>query len=86
MAWFNLILSPTCPVNDFNVNQPTYLYNFITAAPKAESFGDKSTTTLIESIRNKRATMLSCYINIPTGFQPNNSRLLLIQRIFLNKG
>lgn len=87
VGWIDVIVSSTIPVNDFNVNRLTYLYSPGNNPPKAESFGDESSSTLIESIRNKRATMLPGYINILTGPQQTSEpHLRRIQRIFLDKG
>jgi hypothetical protein len=55
LAWIDVIVSPTIPVNDFDVNEVTYELNpenkWVTSAPDR----------LVKQIRDKRATMLSSY-------------------------
>lgn len=92
LAWIDVIVSPTLPVNDFDVNEVTYslLQNgtWITAAPPR----------LINQIKDKHAVMLFSYQKLiaeavdrksmNSEFNPNCKAYYSerIKRIFTNQG
>jgi len=93
LAWIDVIVSPTLPVNDFDVNEVTYslLQNgiWITTAPPR----------LIDQIKDKHAVMLlpyqklidgarDCKISSSFKFNPNYKIYYMerIKRIFTNQG
>jgi hypothetical protein len=91
IAWFDIIVSKTIPVNDFNVNKLTYLYKEDSSTPIPESFGDESTTTLINAIHNKHVIILPEYVNILMGRDRRGrgyciKSMFRLNRIFFNKG
>lgn len=63
LAWIDVVISPTIPVNDFNVNRLTVRYDD-SGVPIFESFGPEDVDTLMEAIIHKKAEMLSDYLPI----------------------
>ena len=61
MAWIDVVISPTIPVNDFNVNTLTVRYTN-SGAQIFESFGSDGIDTLIDAIHDRKAVMLPDYI------------------------
>jgi hypothetical protein len=60
MAWIDVVISATIPVNDFNVNTLTARYTN-SGAQIFESFGTDGIDTLIDAIHDKKAVMLPDY-------------------------
>lgn len=96
LAWIDVIVSPTLPVNDFDVNDVTYTYTL-------SSIGDWITSSpprLLHQITNKHAVMLPGYQNLidratdcsTKGYQcrhgPHCKRYYQerINRLFISKG
>lgn len=65
IAWFGVNVSPTIPVDDFNVNCLTYLVTENGFLP--ESFGKYSVEQLLTMIKDKEAIMLPEYKSKLTG-------------------
>lgn len=63
IAWFDVIVAPKIPVNDFNVNTLTYHYQ-PDGTTIAESHCFDSVDVLISMIFNKRAIMLPGYVEL----------------------
>lgn len=80
LGWFDIIVSDTVPVNDFNINKLTCLFH--KGGKQFESHGDESVATLINAINNKQTTMLSPYIN----YMNTPHHLDRTNRIYLSKG
>jgi hypothetical protein len=55
LAWIDVVVSPTLPVNDFDVNEVTYKLN------SHDEWVTTSPSRLIQQIRDKHAVMLPCY-------------------------
>ena len=82
VAWIDVIVSDTLPVNDFNVNELTVCYCNGTACI------EDPTRTLIDAIQAKRARMLPEYVQI---LKSNNYGLAQAHRsrfyrIYLSQG
>jgi hypothetical protein len=61
MAWIDVVISTTIPVNDFNVNTLTVRYTN-SGAQIFESFGSEGIDTLIDAIHDKKVVMLPDYV------------------------
>lgn len=55
LAWFDIVVSPNLPVNDFDVNEVTYTLE------SDDKWVTTASSRLIEQIRNKHAVMLPSY-------------------------
>jgi nicotinamide mononucleotide adenylyltransferase len=63
LAWIDVVISPTIPVNDFNVNRLTVRYDE-SGIPIFESFGSEDVNTLMDAILHKKVEMLPDYLPI----------------------
>jgi hypothetical protein len=61
IAWFDIIVNDTIPVDDFDINTLTYQIN--NDKFKACSYGSKSEEVLKNSIVEKKAEVLSSYVD-----------------------
>lgn len=92
LAWIDVIVSPTLPVNDFDVNEVTFTIN------ENDEWKTDSPRRLISQIKNKEAIMLKPYAKLMSEALEKSSNLNIfnpsfksyyknrIDRIFTSKG
>ena len=83
VAWIDVVVSETIPVNDFNINRLTCCYTQKTK--QFESYGPENKLALMDAIKNKCATMLPEYEEFLSG-QYRSCHVQRLNRIYLQRG